>query len=119
MVNKRGLSPYEFEELDPDILEMLMIYDTYVEPSGTEIDMWFHSYNSMNQVLNNPNISPEHKKKLKPKDFDFLNILSDSSLTVRERIKAREKENEKASTNSIKAFGELIKKQALGKNNGK
>ena len=37
MVNKRGLSPEEYFSLDPEVLNMLMIYDTFIEPSGTQM----------------------------------------------------------------------------------
>lgn len=119
MVNKRGLSPHEFEGLDPDILQMLMVYDTCIEPSGAEIDMLFHSYSAMNIVMNNSNITPESKKSIKVNDFDFLGVLSDQTMTMREKIEKHKNDKKESQVNDIKKLGEMIKKNALGKNNGK
>lgn len=119
MVNKRGLSPDEFVSLDPDILQMLMVFDTCIEPSGAEIDMLYHAYSSMNTVMNNSNIPAESKKKIKVQDFDFLNVLKDQSMTIREKVDQNRQEKEESQANDIKSLGEMIKKQALGKSNGK
>ncbi len=34
MVNKRGLSPDEYFNLDAEVLDMRMIYDAYIDSSG-------------------------------------------------------------------------------------
>lgn len=115
MVNKRGLSPEEFDGLDPDILQMLMVYDACIEPSGTEIDMLYHSYSAMNTVLNNASITPESKKSIKVKDFDFLGVLSDQGMTMREKAEQQKKEKAEAQSNDLKALGQMIKNKALGK----
>lgn len=119
MVNKRGLSPDEFFKLDPEVLNMLMIYDSYIEPSGTYIDMLYHCNSMYNQTVNNPNLTAEGRKSFKVSDFDFLGVL-DSDSTTKERIEKYEMKKKENNSNSISAIGEAIKKQVLGnKNNGK
>lgn len=44
MINKRGLSPAEFEDLDPDLFEALVIFDQFIEPSGSKMDMLYYSH---------------------------------------------------------------------------
>ncbi|WP_240343518.1 hypothetical protein [Erwinia persicina] len=119
MVNKRGLSPEEFNSIDPDILHMLMIYDSCIEPSGTEIEMLYHAYSAMNTVVNNSNIPAESKKKIKVQDFDFLNVLDDRTKTMKEKSEDQNKLKQETQANDIRSLGEMIKKQALGKSNGK
>lgn len=120
MINKRGLTPLEFNELDPDLFEMLMVYDTYIEPSGSHLDMLFHAHSCYNTTFNNPNLTNEARKSIKVKDFDFLDILSEGNLTTKEKAEKRDREAKEAQTRNIKAMGEQIKKRIEGKKkNGK
>lgn len=114
MVNKRGLSPEEYYNLDSEVLNMLMVYDAYIEPSGTGVDMLFHAHQCYNTVMNNPNLSSEVRKKIKVSDFDFLDIL-DQNLTVKERAEQKRKLQEERQENDIKQLGLAIKNQALRK----
>lgn len=116
MVNKRGLSPDEYFKLDPEVLNMLMVYDAYIEPSGTYIDMMYHAHSLYNNTINNPNITSEARKSFKVSDFDFLGVL-DSDSTTKERIEKYEKKKKENNSNSISAIGEAIKKQVLGNKN--
>ena len=116
MVNKRGFAPND--DIDPDLFDYLMVYDTYIEPSGTKMDMLFHSYKCYTAVLNNPNITNDLRQKLKVTDFDFLDILDSQNLSTKERHEKHEKEKQEKQSNDIKSLGEQIKKMA-GKNNGK
>ncbi len=106
MVNKRGLSPHEYDQLDLDLLEALMIYDALIEPSGTKVDMLFHAHKCYSDAILSPNMSEKFRMKLKVTDFDFLNILD-------------KEEKEDKSKEDIKSLGEQIKQMALRKENGK
>lgn len=118
MVNKRGLSPDEYFSLDAEVLEMLMIYDALIEPSGTQIDMLKHSYQCYYTTIANPNLTPEAKKSIKVKDFDFLNVLDEG--TTSEKAKKREEKKKENQSKEISTIGEAIKNQVLGmKKNGK
>ncbi|MDF2784217.1 MAG: hypothetical protein K0S95_752 [Pantoea eucrina] len=118
MVNKRGLSPEEFFKLDPDTLEVLMIYDSFIEPSGTKVEMLKHAYNNYYATINNPNLTSDARKSIKVSDFDFLGVLD--NLTHSEREEKRKNDSEKHQMESINSIGMAIKQQALGrKNNGK
>ncbi|WP_260232624.1 MULTISPECIES: hypothetical protein [unclassified Enterobacter] len=117
MINKRGLTPAEFDELEPELFEYLMIYDAYIEPSGTRIDMLFHAHQCYTMTLNNPNITDSLRKSLRVDDFDFLDILNANNLSFNEKQEKRKKDKEEKQANDIKALGEQMKKMALGKNN--
>ncbi|CSE34626.1 TPA: hypothetical protein ACHUSU_003074 [Shigella sonnei] len=120
MVNKRGLSPEEYFSLDPDVLNMLMIYDTFIEPSGTQIEMMKHAYQCYYTTISNGNLTPEARKSIKVQDFDFLDVLSDSTKSTSEKAEERKLKTKEAQSNDIKSIGELIKSQVLGKKkNGK
>ena len=119
MVNRRGLSPDEYFNLDDEVLNMLMIYDSYIEPSGTHIDMLYHCNSMYNQTMNNPNLTTEARKSFKIADFDFLGVL-EPDVTTKERAEKFERKKIEKNANSIHTIGEAIKQQALGKkNNGK
>ncbi|MCK6742811.1 hypothetical protein L8S62_10190 [Enterobacter cloacae] len=118
MLHKRGLSLEDISNIDPDLFNALYIYDTVIEPNGAKIDMIKHA-NLCNLILmTSQSISTEGRKKAKVKDWDFLDLLSDSSLTVREKALKREEEELENNRNNIKAIGDMIKKQA-GKNGKK
>lgn len=120
MVNKRGLSPSEYDVLDPDLLEALMVFDSYIEPSGVKIDMLFHAQKCYTDAIMSGNLSDSFRKSLKVSDFDFLEVLDGENITQKERLEKRTKDAEEKQNNDIKMLGEQIKKMALGKkNNGK
>lgn len=119
MVNRRGLSPDEFNNLDPDVLEALMVYDAYIEPSGTKIDMLFHAHRCYSEAISNPNLTESFRKGLKITDFDFLQIIDGENLTTKERQERHLEKIKEKQANDITSLGEQIKKIALGKNNGK
>ena len=116
MVNKRGLSPDEYFTLDPEILDMLMVYDSYIEKSGSYIDMMYHAHALYNNTINNPNISIEARKSIKVSDFDFLGVLD--NMTSKERVERNEKKKKEQSANSIMAIGEAIMNEAMRNKNG-
>lgn len=119
MVNKRGLSPTEYFELDPEVREMLMIYDAYIEPSGAQMEMLRHAYACYFATIANPNLTADARKQIKVKDFDFLNVLDNDSTMEKNRKRMEEKKAQEIE-NRTKLF-EKMKKDALkgNNNNGK
>ena len=118
MVNKRGLSPEEYFTLDAEVLEMLMIHDAYIEPSGAQMEMLRHAYTCYFTTIANPNLSNDARKQIKVKDFDFLDVLDNDS--TMEKNKKREDEKKAKQMQNNKAFVDQLKKQVLGnKKNGK
>lgn len=121
MLHKRGLSPQDLEILDPEILNALYIYDSHVEPNGARVDMIKHA-NICNAILmTSQTITKEGRKNAKLSDWDFLDLLSDDSLTVLEKVRKREEEKEQNNRNNINTIGEMIRRQAKqeGKNGKK
>ena len=118
MVNKRGLSPDEYFNLDKEVLQVLMIYDAFIEPSGSYIDMLYHCNALYSQTMNNQNLTTEARKSIQVNDFDFLGVL-DRESTTKEKVEDYKKRKEEQNSNSIALIGESIKKLSLGKNNGK
>ncbi|MHB9326455.1 hypothetical protein ACP3S7_02830 [Phytobacter ursingii] len=119
MVNKRGLSPTEYFELDPEVREMLMIYDAYIEPSGAQMEMLRHAYSCYFATIANPNLTADARKQIKVKDFDFLNVQDNDSTMEKNRKRMEEKKAQEIE-NRTKLF-EKMKKDALkgNNNNGK
>ncbi len=118
MVNKRGLSPDEYFNLDPEVLDMLMVYDVYIEPTGTQIEMLKHAYQCYYTTISNGNLTPEARRSIKVADFDFLDVLN-SDLTTQEKAEVKEQKKKEAQANDIKSIGDAIRNQVLGKKNGK
>ncbi|WP_318392245.1 hypothetical protein [Enterobacter sp.] len=115
MVNKRGLSPDEYFNLDPDVINMLMIYDSFIEPSGTQVDMLKHAYQCYYTTISNGNLTSEARKNIKVQDFDFLNVLGDSTKTVAEKAEERKLKLNEQQSSDINSLGKIIKSQVLGK----
>lgn len=118
MLHKRGLSPQDLETLEPEILNALYIYDSHIEPNGARLDMIKHA--SLCDVIlkTSQSITKEGRKNAKLTDWDFLELLSDDSLTVLEKVRKREEEKEQNNKNNINTIGEMIRRQATqeGKN---
>lgn len=113
MINKRGLSPEEFEKVDYELFKHLMIYDTFIEPSGSRFEMLKHAHLCQTITLNNSNMTKDVAKSIKTTDYDFLGILDEG--TTKERKERREKQNE-VQTQSY--FAEKMK-NLKDKKNGK
>nr|WP_287855299.1 hypothetical protein [Klebsiella sp.] len=116
MINKRGLSPSEFEAIDTDLFNALMVYDTYIEPSGTKMDMLYHAHLCHSITMNNPGMTKEIAKSIKISDYDFLGVMDDSR-TTKERYEERVQSQKNKDKNEIDNMGEMIKK--LAESNGK
>lgn len=117
MINKRGLSPAEFESIDDSLFEYLMVFDSYIEPSGVKMDMLHHAHLCQTITLNNPNITRDIAKSIKTTDYDYLGILDEG--TTKERMDARTKKAEEAKKANNKAYFESRRKSLEGTNNGK
>ncbi|NIG74194.1 hypothetical protein F3J34_11360 [Klebsiella sp. Ap-873] len=117
MINKRGLSPEEFKQVDDTLLNYLLVYDALVEPSGTKIDMLYHAHLCQTLTLNNPNMTKEHAKNIKTSDYDFLGILGEG--TTQERKNSREKEKEAVKKQSTQDYFTSRMSTLKGKDNGK
>lgn len=117
MINKRGLTPDEFKHIDDETLEYLMVYDMYVEPSGTHIDILKHAYLCQTITLNNPNMTKDIAKSIKTSDYDFLGVLGEG--TTKERIERRKKAEIEQNEISTQSYMKSRMEQLKGKHNGK
>ncbi|HAV1973401.1 TPA: hypothetical protein JG946_003761 [Enterobacter hormaechei subsp. steigerwaltii] len=118
MINKRGLSPKEFEELDEETFRYLMVFDAFIEPSGVKMDMLHHAHLCQTITLNNPNITKDFASKIKTTDYDFLNIL-DEGTTKERREKRAEKVNGSKKENTNNFLQARMDKMKELKANGK
>ncbi|QUG75860.1 hypothetical protein GKQ23_13030 [Erwinia sp. E602] len=114
MVNKRGLSPSEFNDLPEGLFNYLQVFDALVEPSGVHIDMLYHCYSQYNNTMLSPNITKETRKKISLSDYDFMNIIGDNNgLTSGEKKEFADKKLQEKKDNSVKLLGERIKQAAM------
>lgn len=116
MINKRGLTPNEFNQIDDELLEYLMVYDLFIEPSGVKMDMLYHAHLCQTLTLNNPNMTKDIAKSIKTSDYDFLGILDEG--TTKERIENREKKAEEAKAANNNAYFNSRLNKLKGINNG-
>lgn len=117
MVNKRGLTPVEFEEVDDELLQYLMVFDSFIEPSGIKMDMLFHAHLCQSLTLNNPNMTKDIAQKIKMTDYDFMGILDEG--TTKERRENREKTAKAKQEDNNKSYIASRLKAIQGRNNGK
>ncbi|MDI4774655.1 hypothetical protein MJI35_23845, partial [Salmonella enterica subsp. enterica serovar Anatum] len=121
MLHKRGLSLEEIDTIDPDIFNALFIYYTLIEPNLARMEMIKYANLCNLLLMTSQSITPEARKKAKVSDWDFADLLSDVSLTMREKALKREEQEIENSRNNIKSIGDMIKRQISneGKNGKK
>lgn len=119
MMHKRGLSPNELDDLDPDLFNALYIYDTLIEPNGAKMDMLAHAKLCETILLSSGNLTKEGRSKLKVSDFDYLDILGDDSLTSKEKANKRKEKEQANNSQNINKMGSMLKRMAKEEQNGK
>ncbi|HCO4685388.1 TPA: hypothetical protein N8X55_000090 [Escherichia coli] len=115
MLHKRGLSLEDLNNIEPELLDALYVYDTLIEPNGQKIEMLKHSNLLYSIYMTSQNITKEGRKKLNINDFDFLDILGDDSLTSKEKEIKRQEAIAAQSAANIKSMGEAMKARILAK----
>lgn len=113
MINKRGLTPEEFEQVDEELFKHLMIYDTFIEPSGARFEMLKHAHLCQTITLNNSNMTKDVAKSIKTIDYDFLGILDGG--TTKERMEAREKQKTSETQSYLASKMQKLKDKKNGK----
>ena len=112
MIHKRGLSLEDLNNIEPELLDALYVYDTLIEPNGPKIEMLKHA-NLL--YMTSQNMTKEGRKNLNINDFDFLDILGDDSLTSKEKEIKRQEAIAAQSAANIKSMGEAMKARILAK----
>ena len=115
MLHKRGLSLEDLNNIEPELLDALYVYDTLIEPNGQKIEMLKHSNLLYSIYMTSQNMTKEGRKKLNINDFDFLDILGDDSLTSKEKEIKRQEAIAAQSAANIKSMGEAMKARILAK----
>ncbi|XIR21398.1 hypothetical protein AB2F71_02825 [Escherichia coli] len=115
MLHKRGLSLEDLNNIEPELLDALYVYDTLIEPNGQKIEMLKHSNLLYSIYMTSQNITKDGRKKLNINDFDFLDILGDDSLTSKEKEIKRQEAIAAQSAANIKSMGEAMKARILAK----
>ena len=113
MIHKRGLSLDDIKNIDPDLFEALLVYDTLIEPNGARIEMIKYANLCHTLLLTSQSLSKEGRNKAKLSDWDFLDIIGDDSLTARKKVEKRKEQEMLNHKESVKRMGEMIKQQVL------
>ncbi|HBV7913887.1 MULTISPECIES: hypothetical protein [Klebsiella pneumoniae complex] len=116
MINKRGLSPDEFNELGDELFQYLRVFDAIIEPSGAKFEMLKHAHSCYTMTMNNPNMTKAYADKVKVLDYDFSGILD--GLTNKERVEKQKQENVAHTKSYFAEQKERIAKKERN-NNGK
>lgn len=118
MIHKRGLSPDEIDQLDPELFELLMLYDAVIEPNGARVDQIRYANLCHLILMSSGNLTEQGMKNAKVSDWDLFGLLSNKSTKElhEEAVKAK-KEQEIRGFNQL---AESIKEVAMkGIKNGK
>lgn len=118
MIHKRGLSPEELDSLDPELFELLMLYDAVIEPNGARIDQIRYANLCHLIMMSSGNLTQDGMKRAKVDDWDMFGLLSQKSTKElhEEAVITRKEEQQK----QFNILAESIKETAMkGINNGK
>lgn len=99
----------DMDELDPEILRAVYIFDTFIEPKGERYEMIKYTNTLYTIFMSNPNLTKEARKKIKPTDWDYLNIINHYPLTMKEKAVRLTENSPKAEQNKAAVFGAWIK----------
>ncbi|MGX9299887.1 hypothetical protein ACWXWG_10940 [Pantoea ananatis] len=116
MIHKRGLSPDELNQLDPEIFEQLMLYDAVIEPNGARVDQIRFANLCHLILLSSGNLTEAGMKNAKVEDWDMFGLLHNKSTKELhdEAVKSKNEEQQK----QFNQLAETIKDIAMqGKNN--
>lgn len=118
MMHRRGLSPQELDELDPELFHQLMIYDQRIEPNGSRFQMMMFANLCHLILASSGNLSERGRKEASVLDWDFYGILQ--NLTSGELSNKLEEKKTNEAKKQINSIADTIKALATkDKNNGK
>lgn len=109
MINKRGISPDEFNDLGDELFQYLLVFDSIIEPSGAQFEMLKHAHTCYTMTMNNPNMTKAYAEKIKVLDFDFAGVLD--GLTTKERVNKQKEENAAKTKEFLKQQKDKITKR--------
>lgn len=115
MMHRRGFSPLELDELEPELFQLLKVYDERIEPNGSKFQMMMFANLCHLMLISSGNLSERGQKEASVLDWDFLGLIQD--LTTGEMYeKLNDKKNKEAQkqfnaiADSIKAIAQKDKK---------
>lgn len=118
MINKRGLSPDEIDKLDPELFELLFIFDSVIEPNGARFEHMKFSNLAHLILMSSGNLTEKGLKAAKVTDWDMYGLLSNKTSTeLAEEEDKRKQQQAKLQYEQMKA--DLVKEEAAKKNKGK
>jgi len=118
MLNRRGFSPDELEQIDPELFEYLMIFDEFIEPNGSRYDMSLYANLCHLILVSSGNLSERGQKDASVLDWDFHGLLR--NYTTGELLEHNSSKKTKEAKEQMDGLAEMIKSIATkDKNNGK
>lgn len=117
MIHKRGLSPVEIENIDPELFNYLYVYDSVIEPNGTYYDMVKYANLCHLILMSSGNLSEDGSKNASVMDWDLFGVLSGKS--TKERHDEQKEKQKQKEIDGFNKMAELIKKQAVKKKDKK
>lgn len=110
MINKRGLSPYEIDNIDPELFECLFLFDQFIEPNGARFEHMKFSNLAHLILMSSGNLTEKGMKAAKVQDWDMYGLLSNKTGTeLSDEAEQRKKLEQEQKMNAMKDF---IKSQA-------
>lgn len=119
MIHRRGFSPQELDDLDPELFELLKLYDERIEPNGSGFQTMMFANLCHLMLVSSGNLSERGQKEASVLDWDFYGLLQNKTIKELADEKTVRRNNE-AKTN-MNDLGDMIKSLALKdkKNNGR
>jgi len=111
MIHKRGLSPEELNQLDPDLFNALFLYDAVIEPNGARVEQIRYANLCHLILMSSANLTESGMKSAKVSDWDMFGLLANK--TTKQIAKEEEEARIKRDTENFNAMAEMIKAEAL------
>lgn len=111
MIHKRGLSPDELDQLEPELFNALFLYDAVIEPNGARIDQIRYANLCHLILLSSGNLTESGMKSAKVDDWDMFGLLANK--TTKQIAKDEELAKQEREVTNFNAMAEMIKAEAL------
>lgn len=115
MIHRRGLSPKELEDLDPELFELLKIYDQNIEPNGSTFQTAMFANLCHLMLVSSGNLSERGQKEASVLDWDMFGLLR--GMTSGELLESHEIKKNKEAQANMNSIIDMIKDAAEKGNN--
>lgn len=106
-MHRRGFSPQELEELDPEVFQLLRVFDERIEPNGSKFQTMMFANLCHLMLVSSGNLSERGAKEASVLDWDSFGLLQ--NLTTGEMQEKQVEKKNKEAQKQFNAIADSIK----------